>query len=934
MAKRMLYSIMLGAALAVVAFTSGCNRSNDPQEEFTSAIKKEQAGDLRAAYLHAKSALQAAPEDAEGRWLLGRLEAKGGFGPSAEKNLLRALSLGAKPVDAVQWVARALLLQAEYERVIAGEPAKLVANSLSRPEPSASTRAIELALIGHAHANLGAIEAAVATYRNALALAPENGEALYGLGAAAAHAKRDDEARDWLERATKVEPDLANAWTTLGDLEVREKHFEKAAEAFGKAAALRLDNDSDLFMRFYANLNTPNYEAANADLQTLQKTGTRPAWKNYASGLFAFHQKKYPAARDSLRAAVASEPDFLAALGYLGYTEFLLGNLEQARSHLGAVAARSPSDSQLAASLAAIELRLKNYERASELAAEALALDPNSTLATDVLGSAAAATGNNNMALQQFGALVSKAPDSWTALTKLGFSHLEAGNLDKGFSELEAAVNLASNRIPVRVALAQAYMRAGRYDAAAKIGQQMQAEYPDSAIGWMLEGGAALSKRDISAASKIFTTTLERFPGDPSAGLSLAAIALGQRDLKEARRLYEQILKAHPEHTATALKMADLDLAERRFTEAISAAQKVLNQYEDHSEATVILAKGYAAQGDFEKAIDVLEEPAKNQPGSTAAGLLGEAILASGDFEQAIPILIRLAKENPASAEARYVLARAYASAEDPSRAIEALRETLELKAQPNTAVGVVRLLITLNDLPSARKALDNIRIFLKDEPVLAELDSQIELGKGNFPRGEKMLTEAHARFPKDRAIALLLARARSRTQSPDAGLIVVTDWLNANPDDIDARVLRADLLTSLKRIDEAITEYKWIADKAPQDIQAVNNLAWLLKDSDPDEAISWAEKAAQAAPNSPAVLDTLGTLVLAKGNDHRRAVEVLEKANELAPKIVEIQVHLAEAYIKQGKVGKAENLLAAVLAVESTGSSARRATELLDSIK
>ena len=230
MAKPMLYSIMLGAALAVVAFTSGCNRSSDPQEELTWAIEKEQAGDLRAAYLHAKAALQVAPEDAEGRWVLGRLEAKGGFGASAEKNLLRALSLGAKPVDAVEWVARALLLQEEYERVVAGEPADLVAKSLSLPEPSASTRAIELALIGHAHANLGTIEAAVAKYREALALAPENGEALYGLGAAAAHAQRDDEARDWLERATKAEPELANAWTALGDFEVRQKHFEAAAE--------------------------------------------------------------------------------------------------------------------------------------------------------------------------------------------------------------------------------------------------------------------------------------------------------------------------------------------------------------------------------------------------------------------------------------------------------------------------------------------------------------------------------------------------------------------------------------------------------------------------------------------------------------------------------------------------------------------------------
>lgn len=934
MANRMNYSIMLGAALAFLLFTSGCNRSINPQDEIASALEEEQAGNLRAAFLHSKAALQADPKNAGGRWVLGRLEVKAGFGPSAERELLRGLSLGARPVDAVEWVARALLLQSKYEAVIDGEPAKLVAKSFSRPEPSAITRATELALIGHAHANLGAIDAATAKYKEALALAPETAEALYGLGAAEVYAKHDDQARDWFKRATKADPKSANTWTAFGDLEVRQKHFKAAAEAFQKAANLRLDSDRDLFMRFYANLNIPNHEAASADLLVLQKTGSRPAWKNYAKGLLAFHQKKYPAARDALREAVASEPNFLAALAYLGYTEFLLDDLEQARAHLGAVAAKSPSDSQLTAALAAVELRLKNYERGGELAADALALDPNNTLALDVLGSTALATGNNSLAQKQFDVLVTKDPKSWAAMAKLGSSHLEGGNLDEGFRALESAVSLSSNRIPLRVALAQAYMRAGRHDAAVKIGQQMQGEYPDNSIGWMLEGGAALAKRDILVASKIFSTTLAKFPGDPSAALSLASLAANQRDFKEVRRLYEQILKAHPDHTVTVLRLADLDLAEHRFAEAAAAAQKTLNRKADHPEAVLILAKAYAAQGDFKNAINLLEKPAKTQPGSTSAGLLGETLMASGDIEQAIPILVKLVKENPASAEARYVLARAYAGGEDTPRAIESLHEALKLRPQPNTAVGIVRLLTALNDFPGAKLALDNIRRFLREEPVLAELDSQIELGKGNFAQGEKMLTESQIRFPKDRAITLLLTRARTRSKGPAEGLSVVSEWLNTNPDDTDAHVLRADLLVSLKRTDEAIAEYAAIADKTPQNIYVLNNLAWLLKDSEPQQAILWAEKAAESAPNSPAVLDTLGTLILAMGNDHRRAVEVLLKANQLAPEIVEIQVHLAEAYIKQGKTSEAHTLLTAVLSIDPIGPNATRATELLGSIK
>ena len=368
--------------------------------------------------------------------------------------------------------------------------------------------------------------------------------------------------------------------------------------------------------------------------------------------------------------------------------------------------------------------------------------------------------------------------------------------------------------------------------------------------------------------------------------------------------------------------------------ESIAGAQRVLDRKADDPAANLILAKAYAAQGDLTKAIALLDRSAQALPGSASAALLGEALLANGRVEQAIAILSNLAKENPTSAEARYVLAKAYAAGNEPQRATATLRETLALKPLGNTAVGIVRLLTALKDFPGARQALDQIRLPLKNQPVLVVLDSNIVMEEGHAKKAERMLAEGQTRFPKDRGIVLLLARARSIAQGPAAGLSVVSDWLSANHEDNEARVLRADLLASLKRTDEAISEYKLVAEKVPQNAYVLNNLAWMLKKSEPAKAMLWAEKAAQAAPDSPAVLDTLGTLLLAEGKDDRRAVEVLQKANELGPKFTEIKIHLAEAYLKQGETAKAEDLLVAVLAAESTGANAARATELLASIK
>ena len=276
--------------------------------------------------------------------------------------------------------------------------------------------------------------------------------------------------------------------------------------------------------------------------------------------------------------------------------------------------------------------------------------------------------------------------------------------------------------------------------------------------------------------------------------------------------------------------------------------------------------------------------------GSSAAAILGETLVATGQIELALPVLQKLVKETPNSADARYVLGQAYASSGDSALALTTLHDALKLKPTGRTAIGMVRLLTALRDFAGARELLAPIRTYLKDQPVLAELDGLILSGEGSVAKAENLLSEAQTRFPKDRGITVLLARIRARALNPAAGIDVISKWLDVTPDDTEAHILRADLLAAQKRTDDAVAEYKAVAEKFPDNIHVMNNLAWLLKDSDPDQALTWADKAAQLAPESPVVLDTLGVLLLTHGNDSRRAQEVLTKASGLAPKVPEIQ--------------------------------------------
>ena len=64
--------------------------------------------------------------------------------------------------------------------------------------------------------------------------------------------------------------------------------------------------------------------------------------------------------------------------------------------------------------------------------------------------------------------------------------------------------------------------------------------------------------------------------------------------------------------------------------------------------------------------------------------------------------------------------------------------------------------------------------------------------------------------------------------------------------------------------------------------------------------ALATAEKALVAAPDSPAIMDTLGWMLVEQGNT-ARALPILKQAVALAPTAAEFRYHLAVALNKSG---------------------------------
>lgn len=123
--------------LAIVAYLalllmSGCGLAMDNEDRLARGEQAYTDGDFRAAIIDAKDVLLDEPNNLRGRLLLGRASVEVGDGPAAEKELQRAIGIGASEVDVAAEMARALLLQGRFERVLNEVPLEGLPSSTLR----------------------------------------------------------------------------------------------------------------------------------------------------------------------------------------------------------------------------------------------------------------------------------------------------------------------------------------------------------------------------------------------------------------------------------------------------------------------------------------------------------------------------------------------------------------------------------------------------------------------------------------------------------------------------------------------------------------------------------------------------------------------------------------------------------------------------------
>jgi len=146
-----------------------------------------------------------------------------------------------------------------------------------------------------------------------------------------------------------------------------------------------------------------------------------------------------------------------------------------------------------------------------------------------------------------------------------------------------------------------------------------------------------------------------------------------------------------------------------------------------------------------------------------------------------------------------------------------------------------------------------------------------------------------------------------------------------------EALTLAYEMTSDKKYLLQAVTDYQSLVDKMPTNNMVLNNLAYMLAESDQrlSDALKYAERALQAMPNDPGYLDTYA-YVLLKTGDYAKAAQYMTRAlqqyeQDGAEAPADVYMHMGLIHEKLGD--KTQALAAYQQAKKVAGGRASEAT-------
>ncbi|MGL1834742.1 XrtA/PEP-CTERM system TPR-repeat protein PrsT [Rhodocyclaceae bacterium SMB388] len=587
--------------------------------------------------------------------------------------------------------------QAHLERVLARAPGQplarrlMAASLLARGETVRARELVEpllgpgtddpvtMTLAGQIFLATGDFEQASDYFARVSTANPEDVQALTRLGVARYAAGDVEQALADLENASGLDARLAQPDVALILVYLRNREFDKAAEALEELERKEPDN---------------------------------PQTHNLKGGLMIARQE-IDGARLAFERALELDPGFVTALINLARLDLAQGRSDDAKQRFEGMIARDPSNPNPYLLLAQVQAQtgsppadvratleravaanptarapkvamarhlLENNEatRARTLAQELVAAQPDEPNGLTVLAQAQMSTGERQQAVSTLNRLVRVQTQAPGPLVALADAQRATGDIVGTEQSLRRALALRPDLVAAHQRLIAVLLETQRPADALTVARQVQSLLPNSALGYMLEGDVQATAGNWAQAISPFERALERSP-NAGVAVKLHRAQLRADKLDDAAKTAQTLLERQPQDVVMRTYLAEYALAQGRLEEAEGLYRRIIEIQPNNALAFNNLAwvAGRLKQPD---AIPLAQRALALAPENPAIlDTLGMLQMEQGDHEHGLANLRKAVDTAPNQPALRLNLARSYIEVDRKADAGRELDEVIRL---------------------------------------------------------------------------------------------------------------------------------------------------------------------------------------------------------------------------------------------------------------
>ena len=431
-------------------------------------------------------------------------------------------------------------------------------------------------------------------------------------------------------------------------------------------------------------------------------------------------------------------------------------------------------------------------------------------------------------------------------------------------------------------------------------------------------------------------TFIEPLYGRDTEALYLGALLAYQEDNFElAEELLLKLFTRSPGNLPSMQLYGMVSYSQENYEKAAYYLAKYVSANPDNLTARKQLSLAYMKTGQFDEAGAALSPETDEE--ITDNELLTLAIVnafSSGDNRTGILLLERAARAAPDNLPLRRELARAYLLSGKTERAIQTYEAIIAQGGQDSEIEKMLVLAqarLALRD-GNTEKVLQLAKQMQQNQPDYAmgyELEGIALMSQKSYTQASRSFKMAWDRAPSS-SLAIKLSESLKLSGQQASAIEPLTGWLSKHPQDTRVRQFLAAAWMELGKTDKAIETYEQVIRDEPDNVVALNNLAWLYGLDRNPRALVLAESALKEAPDNPGIQDTCGWLHVQQGQ-LEEGRHLLEKALQQLPDSPEIRYHYAVALYQSGDREKALGMLKDLLAEDGEFTGRSDAQRFLD---